>query len=182
MSIEIHIPETELWNPAKEEFITIKEQNILLEHSLLSLHKWEAKWKKSYISSTNKTAEETLDYIRCMTITKNVNPYVYYAIPSNELVRIRKYLEDPMTATTFNDRDNKRGGQREIITAEIIYWEMFQLNIPLEWEKRHLNQLLTLIRVSAIKNAPPKKMKPGDIARQNKALNAARRAKHHTRG
>jgi hypothetical protein len=87
-----------------------------------------------------------------------------------------------MTATTFTDREEGRSRRRDIITAEIIYWEMDQLNIPIEWEKRHLNQLLALIKVSAIKNNPPKKMRPGEIARQNKSLNAARRAKHHTKG
>ena len=116
-----------------------------------------------------------------MTLTKNVNPYTYFAIPNGELIRIKNYIEDPMTATTFSDT-NEKGRKNEIITAEIIYWEMDQLNIPLDWEKRHFNQLLTLIKVSAIKNAPPKKMSRGEIAMQNKALNAARRAKHHTRG
>lgn len=182
MSIEIAVPSTELWDPMKEEFVPIKAQKLLLEHSLLSIHKWEAKWKKSYLNSDDKSPIETLDYLRCMTLTKGVSPYVYYAIPESEMVRIKRYIEDPMTATTFTDREEGKSRHREIITAEIIYWEMAQLNIPLEWEKRHLNQLLTLIKVSAIKNNPPKKMKPGEIARQNKALNAARRAKHHTKG
>ena len=181
MPIEIHVTATELWDPLKEEFVKIKEQNLLLEHSLLSIHKWEAKWKKSYLNSTDKSKTETLDYLRCMTLTKNVNPYTYFAIPNGELIRIKNYIEDPMTATTFSDT-NEKGRKNEIITAEIIYWEMDQLNIPLDWEKRHFNQLLTLIKVSAIKNAPPKKMSRGEIAMQNKALNAARRAKHHTRG
>lgn len=182
MSIEITVPATELWDPLKEEFVPIKEQKLLLEHSLLSIHKWEAKWKKSYLNSEDKSSMETLDYLRCMTLTKNVNPYVYYAIPQNELLRIKRYIEDPMTATTFTDREEGRSRRRDIITAEIIYWEMDQLNIPIEWEKRHLNQLLALIKVSAIKSNPPKKMRPGEIARQNKSLNAARRAKHHTKG
>ena len=93
-----------MWDPVKEEFIQIKEQNIVMEHSLLSVDKWESKWKKSYLSSENKTALETLDYLRCMTITKNVSPYVYYAIPAEEINRINTYISDPMTATTFSDK------------------------------------------------------------------------------
>lgn len=182
MSIKIHIPETELWDPIKEEFIKVKDQTILMEHSLLSVDKWESRWKKSYLSSENKSAVEVIDYLRCMTITKDVNPYVYYAIPADEIKRINAYITDPMTATTFTDREERRGRKRDIITSEIIYWQMTQLNIPLEWEKRHLNKLLTLIHVGVIKSQPPKKMKPGEIARQNKSLNAARRAKHHSRG
>lgn len=180
MSITISIPETRLWDPVKEEFVYVKEQKLLMEHSLLSVAKWEAEFKKPYLNSEKKTQVETLGYLRCMTLTKNVDPNVYFAIPVNELVRIEKYISDPMTATTINNRDKKPS--REIITAEILYWQMAQLNIDLEWEKRHFNRLLTLIQVCAIKSQPPKKMKPGDIARQNKSLNAARRAKHHTRG
>ena len=174
MSITISIPETRLWDPVKEEFVYVKEQKLLMEHSLLSVAKWEAEFKKPYLNP------ETLGYLSCMTLTKNVDPNVYFAIPVNELVRIEKYISDPMTATTINNRDKKPN--REIITAEILYWQMAQLNIDLEWEKRHFNRLLTLIQVCAIKSQPPKKMKPGDIARQNKSLNAARRAKYHTRG
>lgn len=180
MPIKIHIPKTELWDPIKEEFVEVKDQTILMEHSLLSVDKWESKWKKSYLSSDNKSALEVVDYLRCMTITKDVNPYVYYAIPETEMKRIDAYIKDSMTATTFND--NAHGRSREIITSEIIYWQMTQLNIPIEWERRHLNKLLALIRVCAIKSQPPKKLSKQEIMRQNRALNAARRAKYHTAG
>ena len=180
MSIEISIPETRLWDPVKEEFLYVKSQKLLLEHSLLSISKWEAKWKKPYLNS-DKTPIEVVDYIRCMTLTKNVDPNVYYAIPATELEKLQNYIVDPMTATTITNHEQKRPG-REVITAEILYWQMAKLNIDLEWEKRHLNRLITLIQVCAIKSQPPKKMSKRDIARQNKALNAARRKQHHTRG
>lgn len=180
MSIEISIPETRLWDPVKEEFLYVKSQKLLLEHSLLSISKWEAKWKKPYLNS-DKTPMEVVDYIRCMTLTKNVDPNVYYAIPTAELEKLQNYIVDPMTATTITSHEQKRPG-REVITAEILYWQMAQLNIDLEWEKRHLNRLITLIQVCAIKSQPPKKMSKRDIAKQNKALNAARRKQHHTRG
>ena len=181
MSITIKVPATELWDPVKEQFVTIKEQTLLMEHSLLSVDKWESRWKKSYLSSENKSPVEVIDYLKCMTITKNVDPYVYYAIPATEIKRINDYISDPMTATTFNDR-NEKHGRKEVITSEIIYWQMTQLNIPMEWEKRHLNKLLTLIRVAAIKSQAPQKMSKADIARQNKALNAARRKRTGSKG
>lgn len=180
MSIEISIPETRLWDPVKEEFLYVKSQKLLLEHSLLSISKWEAKWKKPYLNS-EKTPIEVVDYIRCMTLTKNVDPNVYYAIPATELEKLQNYILDPMTATTITNHEQKRPG-REVITAEILYWQMAQLNIDLEWEKRHLNRLITLIQVCAIKSQPPKKMSKADIAKQNKALNAARRKRHNSRG
>lgn len=184
MSITIKIPATELWDPIKEEFVSIKEQNLLLEHSLLSVDKWESKWKKPYLGSESKTPIEVIDYIRCMTITKNVNPYVYYAIPESEIKRIDEYIRDPMTATTFNDRREgaRSRNKKEVITSEVIYWQMTQLNIPFEWERRHLNKLLTLIQIGAIKSEPPKQMSKGEISRQNRALNAARRKKYGSRG
>ena len=181
MSITITVPKTELWDPIKEEFINIKEQTLVMEHSLLSVDKWESKWRKPYLSSDDKTAIEVIDYLRCMTITKNVDPNVYFAIPEKELRRINEYITNPMTATTFNDRNEHRG-RREIITSEIIYWQMTQLNIPMEWEKRHLNKLLTLIRVAAIKSQAPKQMSKADIAKQNRVLNAARRKRSGSRG
>ena len=183
MPISIKIPDTELWDPTKEEFIQVKGQVLTLEHSLLSVDKWESKWKKPYLSDEKKTALEVLDYIRCMTITKNVNPFIYYAIPSEELERSNTYISDSMTATTINNRKDQRGSRkRDIITSEIIYWQMTQLNIPLEWEKRHLNKLLTLIQVAAIKSESPQKMSKNDIAKQNSRLNAARRKRLGSRG
>lgn len=181
MSIEISIPDTRLWDPIKEEFLYVKSQKLLLEHSLLSVSKWEAKWKKPYLN-TEKTPIEVLDYLKCMTLTKHVDPNVYYAIPENELRRINEYISDPMTATTITNHEDTHAPKRDIITAEILYWQMAQLNIDLEWEKRHLNRLLTLIQVCAIKSQPPKKMSKSEIARQNKALNAARRKKFHSHG
>ena len=182
MSIKVYIPEKTLWDPVKEEFINIKEQTIVLEHSLLSVDKWESKWRKPFLTPDKKTPEEMTDYLRCMTITKDVNPYAYYAITSEEAKRIEAYIQDPMTATTFTDHREGKSNKREIITSEIIYWQMTQLQIPMEWERRHLNKLMTLIKVASIKSEPPKKMSPEAITRQNKALNAARRKRFHSRG
>lgn len=173
--------EPEQWDETKQEFVPPKTQTLQLEHSLVSLSKWESKWCKSFLSNPEKTTEETIDYIRCMTITQNVKPEVYDCMSSEHITQINAYIEAPMTATYFHENKNGKGG-RETITSELIYYWMIALNIPFECQKWHLNRLLTLIRVCNIKNAPPKKMSKGEIMSRNAALNAARKKQLNTKG
>ena len=179
--LEITIKPCELFDEEKEEFITIPEQTIKLEHSLVSLSKWESKWCKPFLSKEDKSYEETIDYIKCMTLTQNVNPIVYGLIDRDSMKQITKYIEAPMTATTFYDDKNSKHS-REIVTAELIYYWMISLQIPFECQKWHLNRLLTLIKVCSIKNEPPKKMSTRDVMSRNAALNAARRKRLNTKG
>ena len=174
------IPARELFDNEKQEFIKTPECTIQLEHSLVSLSKWEAKWGKPFLSKEPKTSVEIIDYLKCMTITQNVNPQVYNSLSNENIDLINKYIDKPMTATTFNEVNNTRS--REIITSELIYYWMISLNIPMECQKWHLNRLLTLIRVCNIKNQPPKKMNRKDIMSRNAALNAARRKKLNSKG
>lgn len=180
--LQITIPEFELWDDSNQEFIPVKEQTLQLEHSLVSLSKWESKWCKSFMSSRDKTDEETLDYIRCMTITKNVNPFIYQGLRPEYIKQINAYIEAPMTATWFSEKEKKGKLNNETITAELIYYWMIALQIPVEFEKWHLNRLITLIRVCNIKNQPPKKMNRRDLLARNKALNDARRKQLNTTG
>ena len=180
LTIEIPIS-PEGWDEEKQEFVEPKCQILQLEHSLVSLSKWESKWKKSFISSKNITNEEMLDYIRCMTLTSNVDDDVYNYLTQDNVNAVRKYIEDPMTATTFPKENNGRNN-REIITSELIYYWMIASNIPSEYQYWHLNRLITLIRVCSVKNTPPKKMSKRDVANRNAQLNAARRAQMNTRG
>lgn len=179
--LEIIIPATEQWDEKNQEFITSKEQILRLEHSLVSLSKWESKWCKPFLSKENKTMEETIDYIKCMTLTQNVDPYVYNLLTMDNIKKVNEYISAPMTATTFSD-SNKKSGGNEIITSELIYYWMISLNIPFECQKWHLNKLFTLIKVCSIKNQPPKKMSKKDIMSRNAALNAARRKQMNTKG
>jgi hypothetical protein len=179
--LKVTIPEIELYDEDKNEFFTSKRQELQLEHSLVSLSKWESKWCKPFFSKEKKCREEYIDYIRCMTLTQNVDPEVYNFITPEILKQIENYIDAPMTATTFNDRDQARGN-RETITSEIIYYWMIAYEIPFECQKWHLNRLLTLIRVCSIKNGPQKKMSKKDIYSRNSALNAARRQQFNTKG
>ena len=179
--LQIKIPASELWDERKEEFIHTKEQTLQLEHSLVSLSKWESKWRKPFLSSTELTNEETMDYIRCMTITQNVKPEIYNFLTKENIDEIKEYIEAPMTATFFSE-DKYSGRNRRIITSELIYYWMIALNIPSEYQKWHLNRLLTLIRVCNEENKPPKKRSRRDIMSRNAALNAARRKQLNTKG
>lgn len=172
-----------MYDPEKNLFVVSKGGVITLEHSLVSLSKWESKWKVPFLNDKSMTHEQLIDYVKCMTITQNVDPNLYYLLTTNDVQTIVKYIEDPMTATTINESQSKlsRGGPK-IITSELIYYWMTALNIPFECQKWHLNRLLTLIRVAAIEQQPPKKMNPKDAMRQQHALNQARRARYHTKG
>lgn len=178
--LQITIPSQEYWDESKQEFVTVKGRTLQLEHSLVSLSKWESKWNKPFLSKEDKTFEETIDYIRCMTLTQNVDPNVYFQLTQENIRQINDYIEAPMTATTISEEP--RRGRPEIVTSEVIYWWMIANNIPPEYQKWHLNRLLTLIRVCNIKSQPPKKMKSKDIMRQNAALNAARRKQLNSKG
>ena len=179
--LQIVIPATEEWDERKQEFVYTKEQRLQLEHSLVSLSKWESKWGKAFLSKKEKTLEETIDYIRCMTLTQNVDPDIYNYLTTENIQTINQYIESPMTATHFSESRNG-SANRETTTAELIYYWMIALNIPFECQKWHLNRLLTLIKVCNIKNTPPKKRSQAEIMKRNAAINEARKKQWHTKG
>lgn len=180
--LELTIGGAEFWNDLTEEFIQVEPTTLTLEHSLISLSKWESKWNRPFLSDKPMTDEEVRDYIRCMTITKHVDPTVYAAISGAEIREVNNYIAAPMTATTFSQHGQQKRGRPEVMTAEIIYYYMIAYGIPFECEKWHLSRLLTLIRVCGIKNAPSKKMNKAAAAKQQRALNAQRRARTGSRG
>ncbi len=179
--LQLVLPAVEQWDERKQEFVYSKEQTLQLEHSLVSLSKWESKYNKPFLSKQEKTFEETLDYIRCMTITQNVNPDTYNRITRQHINQVNDYIDAPMTATTFSEtKTGKRNN--EIITSELIYYWMISLNIPFECQKWHLTRLITLIRVCSIKNAPNKRKSTRDVMSQYAALNAANRQRFNSKG
>lgn len=173
------------WDPRKEEFVTIPKTTFQIEHSLLSLKKWESKWHVPYFSTNDKTTEQVLDYVRCMTITKGIDPDVYPYMSRKTIQEIVDYINNPMTATWFTDVNQKKGtgkANQEVVTNEIIYYWMIEMGIPLECETWHLEQLLTLIKVINAKREPAKKMSQKEAMEQQRALNKARKARLHSKG
>lgn len=178
--LEITVPGIELYDENTNEFIYHEDKRIQLEHSLVSISKWESTWCKPFLSGKDKTAEEVLDYVKCMTITEGITDDIYSRLTQDNFTMINDYIGKPMTATTFPAEQNK--ASREIITSEIIYYWMVSFNIPFECQYWHLNRLLTLVRVCNVKNNPPKKMSRNEVLNRNKALNEARRKQFNTRG
>ena len=180
--LRINIPDREWFNEAKNEFVSIKGGTIQLEHSLVSLSKWEAKYKKPFLENENLSLEEFLDYVKFMTITQNVRNDIYFGLTSKNLDEIKNYISDKMTATWFRER--KGGSSRRIVTSELIYYWMTEYNIPFEvCQKWHLNRLLTLIRVCQEEKDPKKdKRSRKEQMQDRRALNAARRKRYGTKG
>ena len=184
--LSITIPETEIFNEETQEFITIKKTNLTLEYSLVAISKWESKWKKPFLTENkkDKTNEQVIDYIRCMTLDKNVDPEVYNRLTKADISKINAYIDDPMSATWFSKNEKFNGINKRTITSELIYYWMIALNIPFECQKWHLNRLITLIRVcNAEAQVDPKSRKLTQEELQFRAkLNAERRAKMKTKG
>lgn len=180
--LQIQIPVTqEYWDEENEVFIPPKVKILQLEHSLVSLSKWESKWHKAFLAQREKTSEEILDYIKCMTLTRNVDQEVYNHVTKENVKQIIDYIYNPMTATHMRDDENGKKS-RDVVTSELIYYWMIALNVPVEFEKWHLNRLMTLIKVCKIKSEPEKNRPRGDVIRDYAALNEARRKELNSKG
>lgn len=169
------------WDEENEMFVEAESVTLDLEHSLSSISKWESKWCKSFLASKELTVEETIDYIKCMTLNPYVDSSIWSYITNEHINKVTEYISSPMTATTVRE-DKSAKKNNEIVTAELIYYWMIASNIPFECDKWHLNKLLMLIRVCSVKNGPSKKMSRKEQFAQQRALNAARRKKHNSRG
>ena len=178
--LELIIPAYELFNEETQEFINEPERVLKLEHSLVSISKWEAHWNKPFLSNKKKTFDEVVDYIKCMTINQGIPDSAYLYLTEEQYAEINRYIVAPMTATTIQEEQGEKS--REIITSEIIYYYMIACNIPMECQHWHLNRLMTLIKVCNIKNQPPKKRSMREVMQSNTALNAARKKKLNTKG
>ena len=185
MPLTIQIPDSEFYDSEHNLFFTVKGRDLVLEHSLISISKWESKWKKPFLTpdTKSKSNEEIKDYVRCMTISKNVDPKLYEMLTPDNYKAISDYLDDSMTATTFSVYEKgKTTNKKTIITSEVIYYWMIQNGIPFSCEKWNFNRLLTLLRLCSVKNNQENKMSKNAIYEQNRSLNKLRQAKLKTRG
>ena len=185
---QLTIPEHTDFIEQTMEFLTpFKGATIQIEHSLVSISKWERKWEKPFLSEEPRTIEETVDYIRCMTLTQNVDPQAYVYLTTRNFEEVNKYIDAKMTATSLpNSKDN---GNNEAITAENIYYWIIANRIPIEFQKWHLNSLLALIRVCNEKNQEASgkadnkpKMSRSDIISRNREINELRKKQLNSKG
>lgn len=177
----LKIPEQEYFDQEKSEFVTCKACTLKLEHSLVSISKWESKWKKPFLTTENKSVAEFMDYIRCMTINQDVPEEVYSLMDHDNVRKIQEYIMDPATATTVTDRRKGSNRKPETPTSELIYYWMVSNGIPFECEKWRLNRLITLIRICNAKGNP-QQMSKAEIFAMNNALNNSRRAASGSKG
>lgn len=178
------VKEMDIWDQTKEEFIHIngfKGCTLILEHSLISISKWEAKWHVPFIGSDKKTEEQTLHYIKCMTINQGISDEAYDHLSVKDITDISNYINDPMTASKIKEVNNQ-GSNRETVTSDLIYYWMIALQIPFECEKWHLNRLLQLVTVCNVKSTPPKKLSKSEIIARNREINRRNREKYHSKG
>jgi hypothetical protein len=183
--LRIDVPLTpEGWDEENEVFVEPKYKTLQLEHSLVSLSKWESKWLKPFLSQDTRTDEEMIDYIRCMTITQNVDPEVYEKLSNQNIIDVNEYINAPMTATWFskNEKRKHKTNSGKQVTSELIYYWMIAFNIPSDYQKWHLNRLLTLINVCEAENQPSKPMSKRDVRDQYRSLNASRRKNAKMKG
>ena len=180
--LTITIPAVDKFDEEKNEFIYCESQTVTLEHSLLSISKWEMKWKIPFpLIQTTKmqakiTPEQFIDYVRCMTLTQNVKPEVYNNLSRKNVEKIMDYINDPMTATWFSKKKQQHHGKHPAITNEVIYYQMNINGISKEFEKWHFNRLMTLINVHNEKASPGKKMSQAELLEHYRSLNAKRTA------
>ena len=179
--LKIIIPKTEYYDEEAETFEVVEDFELELEHSLISLSKWESKFQKPFLGPGEKSSREILGYIEAMIITPIYPLDVFDRLTQENLTQINEYIESSESATTFGSMPERKG-RGEIITSELIYYWMVAFTIPFECESWHLNRLFALIRICNIKNSKPKKMSRGEIARRNSELNAQRRAQYNTSG
>lgn len=178
LSLPIYGPE--LFDEKVERFTRAELFRLELEHSLVSLSKWESKFEKPFLGEGEKTEEELLWYINAMHQGDNLPPDLHLYLTDDHVVKVNEYINAKMTATWFSENDDKKN--KEVITAEVIYYWMVSLQIPFECQHWHLNRLMTLVRVINEKNAPPKKLSREQIMERNRRLNEERQKKYGTSG
>lgn len=180
--LEIIVPEVEAFDETTSEFKEVFPAIKLdLEHSLVTLSKWEKKYKKPFLTDKEKTPEEVFGYVEAMIMTPSYPPNILQRMSQDNLDQINAYIESSESATTFRDMP-KKTGPNEIVTSELIYYWMTAFSIPAEYETWHLNRLFSLIRIASIKNSKPTKQSRREAAEDRRKANEARRAQFNTTG
>ena len=179
--LKIIVPGDEFFDEETEQFTTVGDVVLELEHSLVSLSKWESEFEKAFLGPAEKTSEEVIGYVKAMTLTPDVPSEVFSRLTAQNFNDVNSYIESKQSATTFGVMPETKG-KGEIVTGELIYYWLVAFQIPFECEEWHLNRLFSLIRICNIKSGKQKKMSKTQIAQRNRELNAQRREQLGTAG
>src|SRR3954447_23059991 len=179
--LTIVVGDTEMFDDKQQKFVAQGGTQLELEHSLLSLSKWESEHEKPFLGKETKTPEEIISYIKAMTLTPNFPKDIFLHLSEENVNAINEYIDRKMTATWFAEQRSVPRTS-EVVTSELIYYWMTAFNIPFECEKWHLNRLFTLIRICNVKQDKPKKMSRAEVARRNRELNEQRKKQLGTKG
>lgn len=179
--LRLTIPEEELFDEGTQEFISLDSIELELEHSLLSLSKWESFFEKSFLGTDDKTNEEIMYYVWCMVLDDRIDQSILNRLTRKNLIEINEYISSKQSATTFGEMPS-RPGRNEIITSELIYYWMVAFTVPFECESWHLNRLFSLIKICNIKNSKQQPQSKKDVAKRYQELNAQRKANLGTTG
>ena len=180
--LTISLINQDFFDAETSEFIEYPDMEIQLEHSLISMSKWESLFEKPFLAPGQRSRDEVLSYIGCMILTPGIDSSVVNRLGNNELSLIDAYISSKQSATTFGDLPARNKSSGETITSELIYYWMVAFNIPFECQTWHLNRLFSLIRILNLKQEKPKKMSRAEISARNAELNAKRRAALGTSG
>lgn len=181
--LRLKVVTDEGFNDETQQFVDVMSFDLELEHSLVSLSKWEEIWEVPFLGNQEKTKEQTLSYIMCMDLLGNFTQEIFPHLKADQFLQITEYIDAKKTATTVTERPGPPSTQ--IVTSELIYYWMIALNIPVEFETWHLNRLLMLIKVCNIQNSkgdPKNRMSSSEAAAQRRALNDQRRREFGSRG
>lgn len=177
--ITIHKQPIEYYDSSKNQFEYDDGGVARFEYSLKVVYDWEAAWRKPFLKGEYED-HELMDFYMRMAI----DPIDPSFITTDVAIQLSNYIQDTQTATTFSSGQNGQNGNKKskLYTAEELYALMFSAGVPIEFENRNLNRLMTILRIISSYNNPPKKMDKNEILRQNKSINAQRKAQMKTRG
>lgn len=179
----------ELFDEETNTFLHPVGKKLHLEHSLLSISKWEAEWEIPFLN-TDKTSEQSLSYIKCCVLDDDFDELLLNTLSDKNILDFNAYLSKGMTAKKIIDlrsslsqkRKSRRPASQKALTSEDIYYSMIQFHVWKECEEWPLQRLLSLLQLCSLKSNSTGEMSKSDQAKFYREENARRKAKYHTNG
>lgn len=174
MPIEINFPDGELFDSSEQRFIIVPGGVYSFEHSLISLTKFESKYRIPLLDSKEKEPNQLIDYISMMSLDPSFNPQLLTPETTTALL---EYISDNPTATKIDQRGSSRSST--YISSESIYASMAMAQVPFSAETWNLNRLMNVLAIIGERSDPKgqKKIPKSEVMSKYQSLNAQRKAK-----